>query len=419
MLDSKVHQLVEQQIQQEVTDRIGQALNDQWLKRIENNAVKFIQDRILAKFNNSESMPELIDAVKIAVAKLFHSGQMPGLGHYVDYDYIKQSVDASTQALIDTAIQELSVDPEWLEKIEQQINTDMTQRVLSKLASADVQTLINRRVDEITELVIKKLIPGIQDQSARVELTILDKNVVVENTLTAKSVEAVDQLTVKNLVVRGTVNTDNASWQTLATSISQKTLDQLSEQWKEKLVEQVAEQISKQGIEFDSVKVNGDYIVTGNQLNSGITESNLRKVGTLDSLTVIGETSLNETVSVVKNRLGVNTPEPEMALSVWDEEVSLVAGKYKQNSAYFGTARKQALTIGVNKKPAVEINEDGLTAIGQLQVGVHRISHANEVPNYSGTKGDMVFNANPTMTSNVLGWQCLGGFKWKTIRSIE
>jgi len=124
-------------------------------------------------------------------------------------------------------------------------------------------------------------------------------------------------------------------------------------------------------------------------------------------------------MNVVKKRVGINTEDPEMALSLWDEEVSVVAGKFKSNIGYIGTSRKQGLVIGINKTPTIEINDAGLTAIKQLQVGVHRISHGNEVPGYAGTKGDIVFNANPTIENPVFAWQCLGGYQWKLIKAIE
>lgn len=420
MLDpAALQQLIEQQVQKEVTDRVTTMMTQQWVDRVEDNAVKFIQDRIVAKFANSEAMPELIAAVKSSVKELFSSGQIPGLAQYVDYDRIKQSIDASTENLVQIAVHELSVDTKWLDKIEQQINQNMVQRVVAKLGSTDIRSLVNQRVDEISDSLIKKLLPGVQDQSTQIELTLMDKNVVVENTLTTKAFEAVESATIKNLVVKGSINTDNQSWQALANSISQTTLKQLTAEWKQQLVQQVAEEIARNGIDFDSVKINGEYIVSDNQLNSSITESNLTKVGILKELTVDGKTTLNNTVSVVERRLGVNTHDPEMALSVWDEEVSVIMGKFKENTAYFGTSRSQSLTFGTNKKPAVEINNDGLTAIKQLQIGIHRVSHGNEVPNYSGTKGDIVFNATPTLNSDVFAWQCLGGFKWKVIRAVS
>jgi hypothetical protein len=316
-------------------------------------------------------------------------------------------------------IAELTVDKKWLEKIENQINQNMTQRVVATLGSTDIGSMVRQRVDEITETVIKNLLPGVQDQSTKVELTLMDSNVVVENTLTAKDINVVESVIVKDLVVKGSVNTDNKSWQALANTISQQTLDKLSIDWKETLISQVATHIRESGIEFDSVKINGESIVDGDTLSNSITKSNLQKVGKLTDLTVVGDTILNDTVSVVKKRLGVNTTEPEMALSVWDEEVSVIAGKFKSNTAYIGTSRKQALSIGVNKAPAIEIDDAGLTAVKQLRVGLHRISHGNEVPNYSGTKGDLVFNANPTIENPVFAWQCLGNFRWKVIKAVE
>ncbi len=176
--------------------------------------------------------------------------------------------------------------------------------------------------------------------------------------------------------------------------------------------------ISEQGIDFDNVKVAGEPLISSGKLSASVVDSNLTTVGALTKLTVVGDTMLNDTVNVNRKRVGINTSEPDMALSVWDEEVTISAGKFKNQTGFIGTTRKQALTIGINKTPAIEINDVGLTAIKQLQVGVHKISHGNEVPNYSGTKGDIVFNANPTVENAVFAWQCLGGFKWKIIKAV-
>ena len=124
-------------------------------------------------------------------------------------------------------------------------------------------------------------------------------------------------------------------------------------------------------------------------------------------------------MNVVAKRIGINTKNPDMALSIWDEEVSISAGKHKENTAYVGTSRQQGLAIGVNKTPAIEIDATGLTAIKKLQLGIHKVNLGNEVPNYSGTRGDIVFNAVPTIDSPVFAWQCLGGFKWKVIKAVQ
>jgi hypothetical protein len=420
MLDAvALQQLVEQQVKQEVADKIQRTLTDEWLKHVEADAIKFIQDRIVAKFANSEAMPELVDAVKSSVKDLFHSGKIPGLSQYIDYGFITKSVNDTTQDLIKQTITELTLDPVWLEKIETIVNQNATQRVLASLSSTDIRPIIKQSVDEVVARLNTTIFKGIQTSSESIELTVLDDHVVVENNFTAKDISAVNSLTVKNLVVKGSINTDNIAWDDLAASISDRTLTKLNEEWKDLLTQQVGDLITDQGIDFKNVKIDGHLLVDSGKLAQSITESNLTSVGSLSKLTVTGETTLNETVSVTKKRVGINTQEPDMALSIWDEEVTISAGKFKSQTGFIGTTRKQALAIGVNKTPAIEINDAGLTAIKQLQVGIHRVSHGNEVPNYSGTKGDIVFNASPTIDSPVFAWQCLGGFKWKIIKAVE
>lgn len=420
MLDNKaLQQLVEQQVKTEVADKIQQTMSEEWLKTVETDAIKFIQDRIVAKFANSEAMPELIDAVKTSVKDLFHSGKIPGLSQYIDYGFITRSVNDSTQDLIKQAIAELTLDPVWLEKIEAVINQHTTQRVLASLSTTDIRPIVKQSVDEVVASLNATIFKGIQTNSESVELTVLDDHVVVENNFTAKDINAVNSITVKDLVVKGSINTDNRAWQELANAVGTKAFEKLDAKWKDALVEQVKESITEQGIDFKNVRVDGELLVANGKLAQSITESNLRSVGTLSKLTVTGETTLNDTVSVTKKRVGINTQEPDMALSIWDEEVTISAGKFKSQTGFIGTTRKQALAIGINKIPAIEINDVGVTAIKQLQVGIHKISHGIEVPNYSGTKGDIVFNANPTIENPVFAWQCLGGFKWKVIKAVE
>ena len=420
MLDTTaLEQLVEQQIKQEVSTRISQALNDAWLKSVESRAIEFIQNRIVMEFANSGALPELVAAVKTSVQELFASGQIPGLGQYVDYDLIKATVDESTRLLIEKAIDELTIDPVWLTKVETSVSQEASQRALAKLSGTDIRPIVQEYVKDVVSSINKNLFAGIQSQSKNVELTVLDDHVVVENQLTAKDINAVNSLTVKNLVVKGSVNTDNTSWNELANTVGEKAFEKINAKWKDTLIQQVRDSITKQGVDFNNIKIDGELLVSNGVLSGGVKESRLQSVGTLTSLTVSGDTKLNNTMNVVKKRVGINTEDPEMALSLWDEEVSVVAGKFKSNIGYIGTSRKQGLVIGINKTPTIEINDAGLTAIKQLQVGVHRISHGNEVPGYAGTKGDIVFNANPTIENPVFAWQCLGGYRWKLIKAIE
>jgi hypothetical protein len=342
----------------------------------------------------------------------------------LDSAIIKQMIEKAVEDNILSVIESLTADPAWLEKIERMLNQTVIQETLTRLGAIDLSPTIKYCVDEnmkhFTDSLIKNFSStGIQDKANQCELTIMDDMVVVENCLTVKNFQAVDSAQVQNLVVTGSINTDNQSWQALSSEISQQTLNKLTATWSQELVQQVVSQIQQHGVSFDSVKVGDTKLVDGVKLSSSITESYLQQVGTLKTLQVKGEAHFNNnTLNVLNKRLGINTDTPEKALSVWDEEVSVVIGKHKTNQAYVGTNRDQGMTIGVNREPQIEITTDGLTIIKQLCVGLHRLSHATQVPGYSGTRGDLVFNSSPG-PDRVFAWVCLGGHKWQTLKSAE
>jgi hypothetical protein len=341
----------------------------------------------------------------------------------LDASTIQQMVEQTVQENIFSVVDSLAQDPVWLEKIERMINQAVVQRTVSKIASTDINTIIHQRVDETLETVHKKFMQnfastGIVDQANAVQLTVMDETVVIENQLIAKDLKIVGNTAVKDLTVTGSINTDNESWHTLAEEVSRRTLDQLDQSWTNRLIKQVAEQIQQQGIDFDSITLQGQPLISGNCLNSHITESNLQRLGHLQELQVRGEAHIYNTLSVVNRRIGINTATPESALSVWDEEVSVIIGKHQAKQAYIGTSRDQGLTLGVNRQPQIEIDPAGLTRIKKLQVGLHKIMHDTQVPGWSGTRGDLVFNSSPG-PDRVFAWVCLGGHKWQTLKSAE
>jgi hypothetical protein len=341
----------------------------------------------------------------------------------IDTASISYLVDQAVENSISSAITTLGTDPVWLEKVENMINQAVVRRTVATIGSIDINTIIHQRVDENMEKLKVELLnnfssTGIDDRATSCQLTVLDETTVVENTLTARAANFVDSVTVKNLSVTGSINTDNQSWNALAADISAKTIKQLDSDWKDRLVEQVTSEIRKNGIKFDNVTIGDEPLVSGNQLAKSIIYSNIQKLGRLKELTVDGETSLNETVTVVKKRLGINTEYPDSALNIWDEEISISAGKYKNQEAYIGTSRDQALNLGVNKAPHLTIGTDGITSVKKLRVAQYMIGHGTTVPNYAGTKGDIVFNVDPAPDSP-FAWVCLGHYKWKTLRAVE
>ena len=426
MIDTDViTRMVEKQITNTVNEQVLAVLtSDDWIKPLEQKILQYTQDRILNKFANSTAMPEIIEAVKDSVTTLFAEGHIPGIDQFVNLTQIKLAVDQAIEQFIQIAIEQFSQDPDWQARVERMINQTVVHETMTRIGSIDIGPTIKQHVDErmavFTDSLLKNFTStGIVDRATKCELTVMDDVVVVENCLTANSIDAVDSVRVQNLVVTGSINTDNESWSALASDISQKTLDQLTETWNKDLVDQVVKQIQDHGIDFEQILVEGEKVIDGNRLSRAITESSLQSVGTLKTLTVRGEAKFNnDTLNILNKRLGVNTDSPEKALGIWDEEVSVVIGKHKLNQAYIGTNREQGVAIGVNREPQIEINIDGLTRIKQLQVGLHKISHATQVPGWSGTRGDMVFNANPG-PDRVFAWVCLGSYNWQVLKSAE
>jgi hypothetical protein len=234
----------------------------------------------------------------------------------------------------------------------------------------------------------------------------------------AKNVQVTQDLSINNLVVTGTINTDNRSWNELKDVISQQVLAATTERWYRELVEQVLERAKSGGINFKSVLIDNQPLIENNTLSSAVVDSHLQSTGTLKALKVAGVAQFGQTMHVAGRRVGINTQEPEMALAVWDEEVSIIAGKLSKQQAFVGTARLQNLAIGVNRVPQIEIDVDGLTTIKQLRVGRHRISHAGTVPGYSGTRGDLVLNSDPK-PGTPFAWVCLGAFQWQSLHSAR
>lgn len=425
MIDTDaITRMVEQHIAKTVDTQVLAVLtSDEWLEPLEKKILQYTQDRILSKFASSDTVPELISAVKTSVAKLFTDGNIPGIDQFVDVNLVKHTVDQAVTKSIQLTVEKFSQDSAWQSKIEHMINQTVVHETMSRLSAIDIGPTIKQQVDENMQRFTNSILnnftsTGIVDRATKCELIVMEDTVVVERGLTATTIEAVDSLRVQNLVVTGSINTDNQSWTALAADISQQTLDQLTTTWNKDLVDQVVKQIQHHGIDFEQVRVGGKTIIDGNQLTSTITESSLQSVGILKTLQVRGESSFNNTLNVLNKRLGVNTDVPEKALSVWDEEVSIVIGKYKLNQAYIGTNRDQGVVIGVNREPQIEINLDGLTTIKKLQVGLHKISHATQVPGWSGNKGDIVFNTN-LGADRVFAWVCLGAYRWQTLKSAE
>ena len=431
MLDAtQLAQLVEKEIKTAVAQQVQQAVEQtEWITDLENQITQFVQDRITARFSNIGTMPDLVDTVEKSVGKMFEQGFVPDLESYVDSVKIQQTVDQAVEQFVSNTIDSLTIDPQWIKKIETLVEQKTAERMVHRIRDIDVnvemQKVLFTHKDTILDELTKKFSStGITDQATSLQLTVMDGVVVVESetvthdlTVERNTILKGDVLIKGNLGVQGKINTDNETWQELSTHVGNITYDRIKNDFAQELIKTVID-TAKQGIDINSVTVDGSPLLSGDTLGRGVTKSSLKQLGTLDTLNVNGLVNLHDTVHVVKNRVGINTEDPDSALTIWDEEVNVNAGKFSKNTGFIGTGRKQNLVLGTNRQNHLEIDADGLTTIQKLRVGRNNISWGTEVPNYSGTKGDIVFNLNAG-PETPFAWSCLGAFRWQSLRASK
>jgi hypothetical protein len=417
---AELEKLVRDQVATSVNNEIIGLLDSaNWLNTVEESIIDYAQQRVVAKFSNDESMAQILATVENSVKTLFENGSITSIKDLVSEDDIQSVINSELNNAIGLYIEKLFDDKEWISNVRSHAVAHLLRGLEKELRSINVNQTVLESIEKLFKEHAKTIeFNGIDDQSSVTELTVMNGAVVVEHDFVATDIQAVESIATKtlsvqgDLVVKGNVNTDGRAWDNLKTSIEQKVTQTFESKSKDDLIDSILDRAKNSGITFDQVKVNGKTLVSDNVLSSAITESSLQKVGLLKELTVIGEADFNNTAFVANKRLGVNTREPSSALSVWDEEVEISVGKRKERTGFIGTNRKQHLEIGVNGKGDITIKDDGLVVINQLQVGKQRISHGSEVPGYSGSKGDIVFNINVSPKNPVFAWMCVGGFNW-------
>lgn len=416
MLDpNAIAQLVEQEIRNTVKTQVDQAVSqEEWLRDLENQIVEFVQARIVARFSNISTVPDLVQTVEHSVQKLFADGFVPDIDHLIDTNLLTQAVDQAVENLVATTINDLTLDSRWTDKVQNLVTQKMSEKLFSSLRDIDLNQKLESIVLENKNILVDSLrteffSTGIRDEATATQLTVMDGIVVVEDELATNKVTVINDtsiggdLTVTgDLAIKGRINTDSPNWNELADRIGKQTYAQIKNDFRHDLVTDLLEE-TKRGIDFSSVKINGEPLVKDGELANTVRISSLTRVGKLDNLRV-------------KGRLGINTDNPDSALTIWDEEINLGFGKQKSNTAYIGTNKKQALNIGVNQQSTIEINSDGDLWVKNLQIGRNKIGHSTQAPGYEGAKGDIIFNIN-YKEGAPFAWICLGAYRWAELKA--
>jgi hypothetical protein len=250
-------------------------------------------------------------------------------------------------------------------------------------------------------------------------MTILDEAVVIENSMVAMGLNVKGTTVLEgDLIINGKVPERSEFFKKLVTDISTATRESLSTEMFEGFSNIIFDNIRKEGLDLDRITIGGTEVIKGNQLNYGITDSNLKKIGILDDLQVSGDTLLAQTLAVMKNRVGVNTKDPGHALSVWDQEVEIGFGKRERDVAWINTPRGQKIIIGVGKNDNIVVDDEGQVQVKSIDIGSVKHTSSDTVPDYNAPLGVIAWNSRPAPGSSI-GWVSLGNGSWSRFGIIN
>lgn len=196
----------------------------------------------------------------------------------------------------------------------------------------------------------------------------------VEHDLTVNGSITVDTLHVKNLVSENSGSADAGQW--VANLEDHLTGKGFSWTWGEGRVElsyQHGNRLRLSGGNLDlspesSYRIDNTEVVTLNALGPTVTKSNLKELGALKSLNVIGDSLISEFAYFASGfgRLGLNTDEPNGTLSIVDNDVEFVISSPAYGTAQLGTYTNHDVSIITDNTSRLVVKNDGKVIFGDV-----------------------------------------------------
>ena len=396
-LTEQVLQQVQQQVQGAISSAVTQRVNDLITSDVVNRVITTaVQQQI------NDFVPDMT----LFENRLVEAGDR--IINTIDTDSTQKVND-----LIGSKINGVDLEALVAQFIASNLNSDG--RHLSLIPGAIPGTAVDSTsltisADNIIDGTVKNFAStGIDDKATSCQLTIMDAGTVFENTLYAPRVEVKgDAIIDGNLIIKGTIPKESQTYQNIiadVSSIAESTHDR------------ILTRIQTETLDIAKLTIGQRSIIEGDTLTTAVVNSNLRRVGTLTDLQTAGETLLSETLYTTNRRVGINTMDPSLALSVWDEEVEISIGKYSQDTAQM-TTRSKTFVIGSNNQKTITLTGDGTAVIPRLQIGNMLFYSSSTSPSDSAPKGTVVFNENPSL-GGPLGWVSLGDARWANFGIID
>jgi len=242
---------------------------------------------------------------------------------------------------------------------------------------------------------------GIEDKSKNVQLTILDDHVVAEGQFTAMNITAADTVTAQNLVLTGSLEIGTEI-------IDHGPFSQLIQMHSSMMIEQALEP-------YSNLLKNGQLLITENSLANTVATSNLRKVGNLQDLTVLGDAQFSETLFVsAKGRVGINTSDIKGALTIRDDDAEIIFTKSGRRTMFVGSTRDINLEIGTNNNAQINLKENLVDFTNPIRIMGVKFSAVPNIPDYLGEPNEIVMVTTAT-ENQPLFYICKGNNRWQAL----
>ena len=126
-----------------------------------------------------------------------------------------------------------------------------------------------------------------------------------------------------------------------------------------------------------SIRIDDTEVLSAGALGPTITKSNLKELGSLRVLNVIGDSSIGEFAffNSVHGRLGLGTNEPNASISIIENNVEIGIGSPEYDIAHIGTRSNHDVSIVTDNVPRLTAKANGDIVIGDEggKTGVVRI----------------------------------------------
>jgi hypothetical protein len=318
------------------------------------------------------------------------------------------------------------------EKIDSQVDAQVKSSIRSVIAATDIKKLVGDAVNRELKIHINQYnfpeasIParsidwkglklsgdmidggiiqnfnsvGIQDNATECQLTIVDGMIVAEgqfisDNIVSKKAE-IDAISVNTLDISGNISLGQQARDTISSLVSEifnRDLD-------------IGEHAITNGV---------DRLLTHQSLGPSIVYSNIRKLGLLQDLNVSGSATIGSTMIVNDRKVGINTENPNGALTVWDDDAELSVLKLAKKQMFIGSTRGSDIIIGTNADERMRIGVKEVSISGPLRIMGIRFSVADAVPDRQGEPKEivMLINAGP---GQPMFYMCQGSNTWAAL----